>query len=73
MFNHKKHVYSVDLRQETLKKMFGTKNPRELATYISENIDQELGDALMNGEISVDDVYIIQPIIFQGMVMKEKG
>lgn len=57
MFNHKKHVYSVDLRQETLKKMFGTTNPRELATYISENIDQELGDALMNGEISVDDVY----------------
>ena len=57
MFNLKKHVYSVDLRQETLKQMFGTTNPRELAQYISENIDKELGEALSNGEISVDDVY----------------
>lgn len=57
MFNQKKYVYSVDLQAETLKKMFGVTNPRELADYISENIDQELGQALRSGEISVDDVY----------------
>jgi hypothetical protein len=57
MFNRKKYILAINLRDKISPEEIPGQTVQEKAEYISEYLDKEIGEKLSSGEITIDTAY----------------